>query len=307
MPFHKHALEAETSWYSHARWRPYLIYLTVVSALLWARCYKRVGDKVILKLIPQEERERIEEKKKKDKAFERACRVNGTAFLNAMIAVPISIITLFRLNEDHYQYESKLFDFACLILLGYFAWDLVVSIKQVDYFGKAFIFHAIVSLAANYSLLYAQELRTSWLAAALVATELSTPFLHVRWFLLQAKSKGWYLQIMNALFLTAFIGYRLIGVEVLAIIPFTRELLHWSKVHNKAPPMRLIFEGMIAWLWMALNYYWGILLIMTQVKQVKKRFFKTEENQSKGAPRLYSEVTTTTSAGPTPKLTRRKP
>eukprot|EP01054_Gregarina_sp_Poly1_P010883 Gregarina_sp_Poly_1__10882@NODE_848_length_5980_cov_131_325723_g613_i0_p4_GENE_NODE_848_length_5980_cov_131_325723_g613_i0NODE_848_length_5980_cov_131_325723_g613_i0_p4_ORF_typecomplete_len285_score17_98TRAM_LAG1_CLN8/PF03798_16/9_4e02TRAM_LAG1_CLN8/PF03798_16/1_4e19DUF2645/PF10840_8/7_4e02DUF2645/PF10840_8/0_27DUF2645/PF10840_8/1_3e03DUF2645/PF10840_8/1_8e04DUF5090/PF17009_5/5_NODE_848_length_5980_cov_131_325723_g613_i012292083 len=270
MPFHKHAVVEETSWYSHAKWRPYLVHLAIVFALLWARFYKRVGDKVILRLVPKECQERIAQKKLQDRSFEKACRVNGTAFVNALVAVPIALITMIRLNEDHYRYESKLFDWAALVLLGYFLWDFFICIRQVDYFGKTFIIHAMVSLAANWALLYAEELRTSWLAAALIATEISTPFLHLRWFLLQGKASGWYLQIANASFLLAFVGYRLIGVEYLAIFPFTKELWQWPERHGTAPPTRLIFEAIIAWVWMGLNYYWGGLLCYTQYKQVRK-------------------------------------
>eukprot|EP01055_Gregarina_sp_Pseudo9_P001739 Gregarina_sp_Pseudo_9__1738@NODE_217_length_3571_cov_38_779162_g202_i0_p3_GENE_NODE_217_length_3571_cov_38_779162_g202_i0NODE_217_length_3571_cov_38_779162_g202_i0_p3_ORF_typecomplete_len284_score46_25TRAM_LAG1_CLN8/PF03798_16/6e02TRAM_LAG1_CLN8/PF03798_16/1_6e19TerC/PF03741_16/6e02TerC/PF03741_16/1_5e03TerC/PF03741_16/1_8DUF2645/PF10840_8/7_4e02DUF2645/PF10840_8/0_13DUF2645/PF10840_8/1_6e02DUF2645/PF10840_8/5_4e03_NODE_217_length_3571_cov_38_779162_g202_i01961047 len=276
MSFHKHAFVQETTWYSHARWRPYLVHLAVVFALLWARFYKRVGDKVILKLVPQECRDRIAEKKRTDRRFEKACRVNGTAFVNAMIAVPIAIVTMIRLDEDHYRYESKLFDWAALVLLGYFLWDFFICIRQVDYFGKTFILHAVVSLAANWALLYAEELRTSWLAAALIATEISTPFLHLRWFLLQGKCRGWYLQIVNVVFLIAFVGYRLIAVELLAIFPFTKELLNWPQKEGTSPPLRLIFEGVIAWVWMLLNYYWGALLCYTQYKQLNKYFAKPE-------------------------------
>eukprot|EP01057_Protomagalhaensia_wolfi_P002416 Protomagalhaensia_wolfi_Nauph_80__2415@NODE_2597_length_1043_cov_59_594622_g1907_i1_p1_GENE_NODE_2597_length_1043_cov_59_594622_g1907_i1NODE_2597_length_1043_cov_59_594622_g1907_i1_p1_ORF_typecomplete_len283_score16_56TRAM_LAG1_CLN8/PF03798_16/3e16SID1_RNA_chan/PF13965_6/0_44SID1_RNA_chan/PF13965_6/6_7e02DUF5090/PF17009_5/1_3e02_NODE_2597_length_1043_cov_59_594622_g1907_i191939 len=278
MPFRKHAFVPESSWYSHARWRPYLAYLAVFTALLWAKCYQRVGDKLIMKLLPQKCRERIAAKKLVNRDFEKACRVNGTAFINAMIAVPIALITMIRLNEDHYEYESKIFDIAALVLLGYFVWDLIISIRQAHFFGKAFIFHAIFSLAANYALLSATETRTSWLAAALVATEISTPFLHIRWFLLQGKCTGWYFQIINVVFLTAFVGYRLIGVELLAIFPFTRELIRWSSSRGRLPPARLVFEATIAWCWMILNYYWGVLLVYTQIKQVKKYFGRGKED-----------------------------
>ncbi|EZG78492.1 TLC domain protein [Gregarina niphandrodes] len=206
------------------------------------------------------------------------CRTNGTAFFHAILVSPIMILSLMRLKHDRYWGESTVFDAVAVVVAGYFAWDLGISILQYKEYGFSFLLHAVICLSCMMLHLLAKEMRTSWIIAGMIATECSTIFLHLRWFMIQAKlTHRLYFKIVNVLFMLTFASYRMYYVAVIAIFPYTRHVLtHKNFGLNRLDAFRIWYQMVTSWLWLGLQYYWGFALVRSQLSQMTKRWKKRD-------------------------------
>eukprot|EP01068_Selenidium_serpulae_P007207 Selendium_serpulae@DN4639_c0_g1_i1.p2 len=104
---------------------------------------------------------------------------------------------------------------------------------------------------------------------AAIATEISTPFGHLRWLLLKARmTHTMYFHLMNVTFLFVFCVIRLIVIEWYIVIPYVFECLS-PKATVGMPLSQRLGLLFIALAWCALQYAWGAPFIVAQAKRYK--------------------------------------
>jgi hypothetical protein len=146
--------------------------------------------------------------------------------------------------------------YACLSA-GFFVADLILCVVQFEEQGMQFIVHAIAGMtgcvfciASGEGLIYLM---------LLMLFEVSTPFLHLRWMLMEYDMKDSIIYIINGLALVvSFTLFRLvIGIPVLAKMVYE---LHFTPERDRHGwPMRITFT--LAPLAMCvLNSMWGLAL-----------------------------------------------
>ena len=162
---------------------------------------------------------------------------------------PLTWPSFTTFNEDAIFY-------AC-VSAGFFIADFILCVVQWEEQGTEFVIHAAAGLSGClFCLLFGEGLLYLML---LMLFEVSTPFLHFRWWLLEYGFKDSIIYIVNGLFLVfSFTIFRLvIGTSVLLRMVY--ELHTPPEMDRHGLPMRIIFT--IAPLTMIyLNTTWGILL-----------------------------------------------
>lgn len=152
----------------------------VVSMMVWWVVFW-LANPVVQALSPSWHRA-IDQTKHKDLS----ARVVG--LVHALVCCPVAIIALMQAWQDPAFMTEPLFNYnpysqlAIMLSCGYFMWDVAVCI--IYGWGYAFLFHgatcACLYLMASNSFLHLA-------APFFLLFEMSTPFLHVRWLLIQLK------------------------------------------------------------------------------------------------------------------------
>jgi len=146
--------------------------------------------------------------------------------------------------------------YAC-VSAGFFIADFILCVVQLEEQGTQFVVHAVAGLSGCvYCLMYGEGLLYLML---LMLFEVSTPFLHMRWWLLEYEFKDTPIYTLNGLALVfAFTLFRLvIGVPVLLKMVYE---LHTSPEKDRHDmPMRITFT-LAPLAMIVLNSMWGMAL-----------------------------------------------
>lgn len=253
-----------------------LPYATVVSAGLWTLVYHRFAEKAMWLVLPRAEYEKLREKRRTDSGLDRMCRANAVAMVHAMCTVPLAFLCFIPdgpLRDDKVNGCTHLALFLCWVMCGYFIWDVQICIRNLKEYGIAFLIHAILSFLGLYMQAAAGEGAMFWYLTVFMASELSTPFLHIRWYLTKSGATATrYFRAMNVLFILSFVLYRLVFIEVYAFAPYLK--LQSQFTASTIGYYRWWIVTIFIGAWCILNYYWGILLLKSQWKHwfgVRKR------------------------------------
>ena len=98
-------------------------------------------------------------------------------------------------------------------------------------------------------------------------SEISTPMVHLRWFLIQTKQTDSLLfRVANVSAAVLFIVYRL-GVVPLFVLPhLALEWIRGCPLTSYVPRFRRVSFGISCCLWVVLNSYWALLFLRTHLK-----------------------------------------
>lgn len=253
---------------------------TVASAVCWSGIHHLCSEPVIYAVLPSTTYSKLTEARTKDRNLNSMCRVNAAALLHAAFIVPLALVALTDpvVQENLPSGHTPLFTFLTVIMSGYFLWDTQCCLKNVKQYGTAFLLHGIVSFAAIFTQAGAsQQSRFEYYSLLFMLTELSTPLLHIRWFILKARDANTrYFKFINTAFIIIFTAVRLVFTEVFCFFPFVKAMLfthsHLFTAYQKAIYMSVVI------LWLALNVYWGVLLLHSQaVVRAKRRSKKPQD------------------------------
>jgi len=188
----------------------------------------------------------------------------------AIVALGASSLVFFRkgnnLYVDHFfdpfswpqftVYNEDAIFYAC-ISAAFFIADFILCVVQFEEYGLQFVVHAAAGLSGCvFCLLYGEGLLYLMI---LMLFEVSTPFLHLRWWLIEYGYKDGVLYVINGLILVVtFTTFRMIiGIPVL--LKMVYELHTEPERDRHGLGMRIIFT-MAPLLMTLLNSVWGLAL-----------------------------------------------
>lgn len=236
-------------------------------------------------------------------------RANATAFLHSVLVCPMALavvmVTISKANEElgaplwatlgigvedkglfetvksylwdwgetdaFFNNRSFLLDIIAYTMAGYFLWDLFECIKNRDVHSRAFVLHGLLSLYAMVAYLLTSKGKMTGISAFMCLSEISTPIVHLRWFLIQTKQTDTLLfRISNVAAAFLFILYRL-GIVPLLVLPhLALDLLRGCRYTASAPLFRRVSFSISCCLWVCLNAYWAGLFLRSHLKHREK-------------------------------------
>eukprot|EP00921_Rhytidocystis_pertsovi_P009320 GHVQ01015006.1.p1 GENE.GHVQ01015006.1~~GHVQ01015006.1.p1 ORF type:complete len:394 (+),score=61.70 GHVQ01015006.1:65-1246(+) len=253
-----------------------------LSTILWTVAHQLISDKLALLLLPQPVCDFVNAKKKEDKNFRALSTANGTALLHAVIVSPLCLVVGIQLMAvDPWEAESDFFEFIAIIMLGYFCWDVCICVTNIGGYGISFLLHGAISLVGLYVQVSSSRCRMLGFTAMFAASEISTPFLHCRWFCLRAHhTHSRYFTTVNGLFILSFFLFRVTYLPFFVFYRFWKDCYELRYVHNMSDSRRRL-QVATSILWTALNVYWAGLLIYTQLRARSSLKHKTIHTHAK--------------------------
>lgn len=238
-------------------------------------------------------------------------RANSTAFLHSLLICPMALAvvlsTLTKAREEiqsssfhllegeeenlfktlkfylwdwgetdaFFNHRSFLLDIIAYIMAGYFLWDLVECLKHRDIHSKAFVLHGLLSLYAMVAYLLTPHGKMTGISAFMCLSELSTPVIHLRWFLIQSQeTESLLFKICNVAAAFLFIFYRLGVVPLLALPHLFLDICRGCIYTSIAPLFRRVSFSISCCLWVSLNSYWAMLFVRSHLKHRHSKEYK---------------------------------
>lgn len=199
------------------------------------------------------------DKKKGSTATQMLPRV--VCFIHNVVQVPLGLMIL--TNPAFYSGKNRVLasdDFSTMVMAisaGYFAYDSIECIVRFEHEGPEFLLHGVFCFIVFTSLAHIRLMH--WFGAGFLMWELSTPFMHFRWFLFKiAKDKTKLYDINGVLGLATFFLCRICWGPILS-------LLYWkdSNAILSSPPPGMVLPIACMWLYRVctlvmngLNMYW---------------------------------------------------
>jgi len=156
--------------------------------------------------------------------------------------------------------------FTTKFMIAYFAWDMFECASKFKIHGTTFLAHAILSFFALFVQVASSRCRMLGFTALFAGSEVSTPFLHIRWFLIKGEhTKGRFFKEINWMCIGTFIFYRLVFLPFFVFPVFWKDSYTLEHSFNMSIYRRafLIYSTIS---WSILNYYWGGLFIISQLR-----------------------------------------
>lgn len=248
-------------------WNPYMVCL---STFIWWIIYLNTSYKFIRFLVPKEVFSSLSIRVQANKDIEIQCRANLVAFLHAIFVITYAFIlylVLDRETVDPIHGKVLSFSILCWIICGYFVWDASICVRYIRIYGIVFLLHALLSVLGVYLQVSSDQYIFIYHLLLFMGTEVSTPFLHLRWFTLVSKRKSTvYFNLINVLFLSCFAAYRLYFTHIHVIVPFVLYIANTYTTIPLLPRIRCFCLVGCLGLWSCLNIYWAYLLILSQVR-----------------------------------------
>lgn len=180
-----------------------------------------------------------------------------------VLAVPICFDE--HLNQDRVfgtnSYSQSVFAFTS----GYFLWDIVVSIRFFDDFGVGSVVHAVLCFFVYF---FTQRPFAQWYGGLFLLYEISTPFLHVSWFLDKMGMTGTPIQLFNGIvMLSAFFFMRI-------VIGFYESFEFFRSVYivlDRSPLLLLVFYSCANITLNSLNVIWFYWMAKAVLKRIPSK------------------------------------
>eukprot|EP00472_Partenskyella_glossopodia_P004392 CAMPEP_0197515864 /NCGR_PEP_ID=MMETSP1318-20131121/848_1 /TAXON_ID=552666 /ORGANISM="Partenskyella glossopodia, Strain RCC365" /LENGTH=254 /DNA_ID=CAMNT_0043064335 /DNA_START=173 /DNA_END=937 /DNA_ORIENTATION=- len=220
------------------------------------------------KLIEGAKGQGEEAKKLKKKLVDWDARIPG--FLHGALASALSIYCCFydeAMMADPLRATSNAWLVTVSVAAGFFAWDLYLCVSHFSVFGMEFVIHASFCLVTYLICGYVQEHPFAWHASSLLMFELSTPFLHSRWAMIEFKWDPQLITYFTYMFAAAFFVARILWGNFYAFPLIWRALVYGPKIPVWQAGMfwfNSILSAMI-------NTYWMIFIIKSGMKGKRKK------------------------------------
>eukprot|EP00922_Rhytidocystis_sp_ex-Travisia-forbesii_P064513 GHVS01095850.1.p1 GENE.GHVS01095850.1~~GHVS01095850.1.p1 ORF type:complete len:314 (+),score=37.15 GHVS01095850.1:156-1097(+) len=269
--------------------------LVLVSAFCWTCIHQLLQERLVLLLVPQAVRRAIQAHKAEDVRI--LSPANATAVLHAVIVgLPSLIIGTRLFAEDPWESESPVFDVIAIIMLGYFVWDVCVCLQHLSHYGTAFLLHGLLSLVGLYVQVTSSRCRLLGFATLFSASEISTPFLHCRWYCIKAKqTHTTYFSVVNFLFLSTFLLVRVLYLPIFIFPVYWFDCLFTQAHSHNMSVARRYLQFTITMVWSLLNFYWAFLLLGSQMHQWSRQ--KREERKARDKKNGLAEPTKSVEGG----------
>eukprot|EP01012_Entosiphon_sulcatum_P057557 TRINITY_DN81351_c0_g1_i1.p1 TRINITY_DN81351_c0_g1~~TRINITY_DN81351_c0_g1_i1.p1 ORF type:complete len:241 (+),score=22.79 TRINITY_DN81351_c0_g1_i1:25-747(+) len=179
------------------------------------------------------------------------------ALLHALCILPCAWTCAWNdpiLAADHLHNVSDTFRLTAGIAVGFFLWDTVLCARYLRVFGPSFLVHATCCLLLySASLLFALA---PFYTGFVLQWEASTPFLHLRHFLLKSKRTSSPLfVVVSVLFALTFFVSRLLGGLYINSI-------FWPEILQRGLPWpKLLLIGTVDLVLCSLNCLWFARII----------------------------------------------
>eukprot|EP00026_Physarum_polycephalum_P013732 Phypoly_transcript_14165.p1 GENE.Phypoly_transcript_14165~~Phypoly_transcript_14165.p1 ORF type:complete len:280 (+),score=33.17 Phypoly_transcript_14165:127-966(+) len=201
--------------------------------------------------------------------------------INAVVATYGALTVLATKDFDKFPLTAWNEDggFYIQILLGYFAYDFILILANKELQSVGTIVHHILGLL-NYGLVCISG-QEQYLALLWMATELTTPFVNMRWFLAVTKQSHTMLYTINGLAMTlAFLCWRVIYIPTKAFYTLYYFSDHFYLLYPYMQPSIPLSIPAIT----LLNIYWTSLMIrgIISVLMGKKKRKGGEGNETQG-------------------------
>ncbi|KAL8688299.1 MAG: hypothetical protein Q9218_005759 [Villophora microphyllina] len=163
---------------------------------------------------------------------------------------------------------------------GYFAWDLMASIKDVNVHGWGALFHALSALAVS---MMGFRPFVNYYGVNFILYELSTPFLNIHWWLDKAGMTGSTLQLVNGItLLTTFSGSRLVWGTYQNYRMY-RDIWRAIGTPGDLPVPTWLAMGYVfsTTVLSVLNFYWFGKMVQTVAKRFERPKDEIEEGEKR--------------------------
>jgi len=185
------------------------------------------------------------------------CASRVTSSLHAIF---VSVGVLFFLSSHGMTYHpnngrSPELNYVWVVSIGYSVFDLISMGRRWKYFGVSFLIHHLVMIIAElYELIYNYN---TWAASLLLLSEISTPFLNMRWWLFTFGLHEGRLYFINGILLYLFFLFgRVLPAYLCIFIHCWSIYLYRSEMDQK----ELYIYTFLVSFFVLLNTYWFILL-----------------------------------------------
>jgi hypothetical protein len=123
----------------------------------------------------------------------------AVCFCHNVLQVPLALSILLdpRFARDALFFSTPFSRLVMLVSAGYFLYDTLECLWRFDHEGPEFLLHGVMCFV-TYAQLYRSR-QMNWLGAGFLLWELSTPFMHLRWFLYKIGRDKSVLYPLNAL------------------------------------------------------------------------------------------------------------
>ncbi|PFH32836.1 hypothetical protein BESB_014490 [Besnoitia besnoiti] len=164
--------------------------------------------------------------------------------------------------------------FSAYVMSSYFLWDSFECLRNLKVHRRAFLLHAVISLLGGTIQIAAPGIKLSGFCSLFAISEISTPFLHFRWFLLQnGQAERRLFRFVNALTVCLFISVRLFVVPFLVFAPYWLDLCVYRQhlgADANISSLRKVFMMMLTVGWTLLNYFWGYLFFRSLCRKRRR-------------------------------------
>lgn len=192
------------------------------------------------------------------------------SLVHAIIISVLAITNLARneLVEDRVWGFSEGISRMVAVTMGYFLWDLKVTIHYWHLYGRAFLIHAIMALS---SFLFSYAPFAQFYAPYFLLFELSTIFVNVHWFMSKLNLNGSRLQKINdTILIVLFFVVRIVCGVVMTVSLSMDIWREWGDVSASV----LAVYGTCLMATNTLNIYWFAKLLKQALEGVNLKGIK---------------------------------
>jgi len=196
----------------------------------------------------------------------------GSRVVSTIHALLVTIVASYvlstdaRVRNDLVSGYNMLQDWNLRILIGYMSYDLllVLGTKQLRSIGS--VIHHLLCLVGAFSCLGWHQLQL--VTVLLTCTEITTPFVNMRWFLAAAKETSSTAYLVNGILMT--LGFLTIRAVALPSAVFYAICTQWAALQE-------ISGALMAFLFICvtglpfLNTYWTYLMVKGLMHHLDKR------------------------------------
>ncbi len=191
----------------------------------------------------------------KNKEDQFACSTKFVSLVHAIVSSLLAFSTLYNnldlIDQPVFGFSTQYWD-TLTLSCGYFVYDFVVYLRLYLLSGtidSAMIAHHFLCLfGITYSMVYGVGLFSN---IALLTTEITTPLLHVRWYLMKLDmEKSSLYKINGLLFALGFLVFRVIGCGLICFHIYYYRYTY-SEVYTY-----VVISIIFPWLLFCLNLFW---------------------------------------------------
>ncbi|KAI9202833.1 TLC domain-containing protein [Polychytrium aggregatum] len=189
------------------------------------------------------------------------------SFSSTIVCLALPMLFDPALQQDRVFANSWYSGTVLAIACGYFLWDSLIILANIQNAGGAMLVHGVACLLA-----YGASFRPvlNFYGGVFLMFELSTPFLNVHWFCDKVGLTGSRLQWINGIVLLAvFFFARIVFGLSMSYLFWGDIIVHWSQVPIFIAGLYCIANVVLN----SLNLFWFYKMISS----VRKRFNKKEE------------------------------